>query len=214
MKGSYVVLQIKLDAFRNFLEHVKGEAEIEIQTALIKYQAGEFDDLDDFDNALHHPIARQEISARAVYYELNALIEHELQISAHLPWLESAKHRERKSLDVNNLTIESVNSLKMIQDAPFSEITKLIESRYGVKLQEIDGGEAFFRMRHVVNAFKHRDRLVDFRKHSAQYIRFPQYHQPEIEDAFAAIAKADDFVSALWKATDRWPDFPPNTQPE
>jgi hypothetical protein len=215
MKGSYVVLQIRLDSIRNFLEHVKNEAESEIQTLLARNESGEFqEELDDLDNALYHPIARQEIAARAVYYELNALIEHELQVSAHLPWLESDKHRGPKGLDLNDLTVEAVESLKMIQDLPFPQITKLIEAKYSITLRELEGGEAFFKLREMVNAFKHRDRLVDFRKQAAQYIRFPQYHQPEVEEAYSAIANADSFVLTLWRATDRWQDFQVNHEPE
>ncbi len=214
MNGSYVVLQIRLDAVRNFLQQVKAEAETEIQTVLARFEAGQFDELDDFDNALHNPIARQEIAARAVYYELNAFIEHELQISAHLSWLESDTHRGPKGLDLNNLTVNAVESLKMIQDVPFSDITKLIETKYAITLRELEGGEAFFKMRRMVNALKHRDGLVDFRKQADQFIRFPQYRQPEIEEAFGAIKNADAFVSALWRATNRWRDFPANKQPE
>ena len=59
---------------------------------------------------------RQEIAVRAVYYELNALIERELQRSAHRPWLDSPKHRGLKQLDFNSLTLESVRSLKTIED--------------------------------------------------------------------------------------------------
>lgn len=205
MKGNYLVLQIRLDAIRNFLDHVKNDAESEIQTVLARNESGEFRELDDLDNALHHPIARQELAARAVYYELNALIEHELQVSAHVPWLESDRHRGPKGLDLDNLTVKAFESLKMIQDVPFSDITRLIESKYGITLRELEGGEAFFKMRQMVNAFKHRDGLVDSRKQSDQYIRFPQYHQPEIDEAFAALTNADAFVSALWRATDRWP---------
>jgi len=69
MNGSFVVLQIRLDSIRNFLEHVKNEAEAEIRTVFARDEAFEFEELDDFDNALYHPIARQEIAARAVYYE-------------------------------------------------------------------------------------------------------------------------------------------------
>ena len=214
MKGNYLVLQIRLDAIRNFLDHVKNEAETEIHAVLARNESGEFHELDDFDNALHHPISRQEIAARAVYYELNALIEHELQVSAHLPWLESDKHRGPKGLDLNNLTVKAVESLEMIQDVSFSSITRLIESKYGIKLRELEGGEAFFKMRQMVNAFKHRNGLVDFRKQADQYIRFPQYHKPEIEEAFAAITNADAFVLALWQATDRWQEFSGNRELE
>jgi len=115
MKGSYVVLRIRLEAIQNFLEHVKIEAETEIQSVLARNESGEFQELDDLDNALHTPIARQEIAARAVYYELNALIEHELQRSAHLAWLESNRHPGAKGFDLNDLSAVSVESLKMIR---------------------------------------------------------------------------------------------------
>ena len=207
MKGSYVVLRIRLEAIQNFLKHVKHEAETEMQAFLAKNESGEFQELDDLDNALHHPIARQEIAARAVYYELNALIEHELQRSAHLAWLESDRHLGPKGFDLNDLSVVSVESLKMTQDVPFGKITKLIESKYGIRLRELEGGNDFFKMRQIVNAFKHRDGLVDFRKQADQYIRFPQYHQSEIEEAFGAIKTAEAFVLALWRATDRWQEF-------
>ena len=157
MKGSYVVLRIRLEAIQNFLEHVKIEAETEIQAVLARKESGDFQELDDLDNALHHPIARQEIAARAVYYELNALIEHELQRSAHLAWLESNRHPGAKGFDLNDRSAVSVESLKMIHDVPFGKITKLIESKYGIRLQELEGGNNFFKMHQMVNAFKHRD---------------------------------------------------------
>lgn len=207
MKGSYVVLRIRLEAIQNFLEHIKSEAETEIQSVLATNESGEFQELDDLDNALHHPIARQEIAARAVYYELNALIEHELQRSAHLAWLESNRHPDAKGFDLNDRSAVSVESLKMIQDVPFGKITKLIESKYGIRLQDLEGGNDFFKMHQMVNAFKHRDGLVDFRKQADQYIRFPQYHQSEIEEAFGAIKTAEAFVLSLWRATDRWQEF-------
>jgi hypothetical protein len=56
--------------------------------------------------------------------------------------------------------------------------------------------------------------MVDFRKQADQYIRFHQYHQPEIEEAVAAIRNADAFVLALWQATDRWQEFSVNRESE
>lgn len=140
-----IVLQIRLESIRNFLEHVENETASEIQTALTKYEAGEYQDLDEFDNALYHPISRQDIATRAVYYELNALIEHEVQLSAHLAWLESDKHRGPKALDLNDLFPESVQSLRVIADLPFVEIAKLVKHKYGIELSELEGGEGFFK---------------------------------------------------------------------
>lgn len=70
MKGNYVILGIELDAIRDFLEHVDREAGAEIQSIFMRNDSGEFEDVDQFENALYGPIMRQEIAARAVYYEL------------------------------------------------------------------------------------------------------------------------------------------------
>ena len=207
MKGSYVVLQIEFDAIRNFLEHVNREAMDEIQSVLERNEVGAFEEFDDFDNALYNPVTRQEIAARAVYYELTALIERELQKSAHTPWLESSspKHRGPKGLDWTNLTSESIRSVKMIQRVSFPDIQQLIEEKYGIELRQLPGGEAFFEMRETVNAFKHRQGVIDFRKRSLQDFRFPEYHQADVDRAYAFIDAAWTFIEALWQATDREP---------
>jgi len=208
MKGNYVLLGIELDAIREFLQHVDREAGAEIQSVLARNDSGEFEGVDDFENALYGPMMRQEIAARAVYYELNALIERELQHSAHRPWLESAKHPGSKSLDWNRLTVDSVRSLKMIEDLPYREVVKLVEDAYDIRIRDLDSGNAVLKMREVVNAFKHRDGLVDFRKQEPRDINFVERHKADVEQAYAAIDKARAFIKALWKVTDRAPSVP------
>lgn len=214
MKGSYVVLQIELDAIRNFLEHVDREAGVEIQNILERNDAGEFqEDLDDLENALYGPVMRQEIAARAVYCELNALVERELQCCAYRAWLASTKHRGPKSLDFANLTLDSVRSLKMVQDLRFGPIVRLIEEKYQIRVEDLDGGGTFLKTREMVNAFKHRNGLVDFRKEVSTRINFMEHHKADIEQAYEAINNAHVFIEALWKATDREP-APPITDQE
>jgi len=210
MNGNYVALQIKLEAIRSFLEHVDREAGDEIIGIDERNDSGEFEDEDDFDNTLFFPVMRQDIAARAVYSELNALIEYELHISAHGTWLDSTKHRGRKFLDSNNLTLKSIRELKMVSDLPFGEIRKLIEEKYKIDIKELDGGEAFFKMREMVNAFKHRNGLIDFRKQEAKDIKLVERHEADIEHAYEAIDTAKVFIKALWLATGREPKSPPS----
>jgi hypothetical protein len=205
MAGSYIILGIELNAIRNFLEHVDKEARTEIQSVIEINESGDFEGMDDFDNALYHPLMRQELAARAVYHELNALIEHELQKSAHGPWLESTRHKGPKGLDFVNLTAESVRSLKMIQDLPYPQLVTLIEEKYRVKLTELEGAAAFLKMREMVNAFKHRHGLIDFRKREFKDFKFPENHQAEIDHAYEMIDMALAFIKALWQATNREP---------
>jgi hypothetical protein len=214
VKGSYVILKIEFDAIRNFLEHVNREALNEIETVLERNDASEFEDIDDFDNALYNPVVRQEIAARAIYYELNAIIEHELQKSVHSPWLESTRHRGLKGLDLNNLTTDSIRSLKMIEDLPFREVVELIEAKYKIRLRDLEGGVAFFEMREMVNAFKHRHRLIDFRKRALKDFKFPEHYQAGVDRAYEFIDTSMAFIKALWQATDRQPNtFPRHNTP-
>lgn len=209
MEGSYVVLQIEFDAIRNFLDHVNREAMDEIKSVHEQNEVGAFEDFDDFDNALYNPMMRQEIAARAVYYELTSLIERELQKSAHPPWVESAspKHRGLKGLDWNNLTSESIRSVKMIQRVSFPDIQQLIEETYGIELRHLKGGDAFFEMREMVNAFKHRQGVIDFRKQPLEGFRFPEHYQADVDRAYEFINAAWTFIEALWQATDRRSQF-------
>lgn len=210
MSINHVVLQIKLEAIKSFLGHVDRDAGDEIENVFERNESGEFEDEDDFENAIFFPVMRQEIAARAVYSELNALIESELHNSAYIPWLESTKHRGPKSLDFNSLTLESIRDLKMVSDLPFGEIKKLIEEKYKINIKDLDGGDAFFKMREMVNAFKHRNGLIDFRKQEAKDIKLVERHKADIEHAYDAIDKANVFIKALWLATDREPKSPPS----
>lgn len=205
MNGNNILLRIELDAIRDFLEHVDIDAGAEIRDVFARNDQGEYEDIDDFENALFNPLMRQEIAARAVYYELNALIERELQYSAHPPWLESNKHRGPKSLDWNNLTLDSIRSLKIVQDLSYKEIVKLVEEAYHIKIENLAGGEAFRKMREMVNAFKHRGGLIDFRKQEPKDMNLVQRYEADIEQAYEAIENAYIFVKVLWEATGRTP---------
>lgn len=207
MKGSYVALHIEFEAIRNFLDHVNRQAMDEIKSVHEQNDAGAFEDCDDFDNALYNPMMRQEIAARAVYYELTAVIERELQKSAHTPWIESLsrKHRGLKGLDWHNLTAETISSAKMIQRVSFPDIVELIEEKYGIELRLLDGADAFFEMREMVNAFKHRQGVIDFRQRPLEGFRFPEYYQANVDRAYEFINAAWTFIAALWQATDRQP---------
>lgn len=191
MKGSYVILGIELEGIRNFLQSVVSEAGAEIQSILKKNDAGELEGEDDLENALYHPLIRQEIAARAVFYELNALIEHELQRSANLPWLESGKAAAWPS--------------KMIEDLPYNRVVPLIEEKYDIRIGDLAGAEGFLKTREMVNSFKHQKGLIDFRKEDPKPFVFPRYHESDIEQAYEAIDNALVFIEALWQATHREP---------
>lgn len=91
----------------------------------------------------------------------------------------------------------------MIQRVSFPDIQQLIEEKYGIELRHLQGGDAFFEMREIVNAFKHRQGVIDFRKRPLEDFRFPEYYQADIDRAYEFIDAAFAFIEPLWEATDR-----------
>lgn len=202
MTGSYIALDIELSAIKNFLDHVLQESKEEIGQVFQQYDEGNFDRLDDYGNALFYPISRQEIAIRAVLYEITALVEHELQMSAHQVWLLSEKHKGPKSL-LELSSWDEVRSLKMVSDQPLSGIRKLIEQHHKIRIDELPGAKALLDIREIVNAFKHRKGLKDFRKSNSSPANLIDVHKLEVETAYVAIKQARIFIGALRKATGR-----------
>jgi len=203
-----ISLQIRICDLKDFFDHVVLHCGADIVDVERRREAGEFEELDDYENALYAPFARQEIAARAVYYEINALIEKELQQSATPAWLESDKYTGPKRLvECRDPAPEALRDIRTIEDLRFGEILKLIKKKYGVDVRDLEGAQVVFRVREIVNNFKHRDGVVDFRKTEdplRNMLRFER-HRVDIEEAYDALDGAYRFIRALWKATDREP---------
>ena len=204
MTGSYIVLDIELSAIKNFLDHVIQESGMEIDEVVQQYEEGGFSELDDYGNALFNPISRQEIAIRAVLYEITALVEHELQMSAHPAWLLSEKPKGPKTL-VELSNWGEIGSLRMVSDERFPRIRELIEQHYQIRIDELPGAEVILGIRETVNAFKHTRGLKDFRKLNPTPAKLSiiNFYRPKLEAAYNAIEQARMFIRALWKATGR-----------
>lgn len=198
-----ILLEIRLNTIKNFLDHVLQESGTEIEQVFKQYEEGNFAGLDDYDNALFYPLGRQEIAIRAVFYEITALVEHELQNSAQQPWLLSDKYKEPKSLQkLVELPEPRINSLKMISRLNILKIRELIEEHYDIKIDELSGNKLLQDIRENINSSKHRMGHKDIKKHNFSRIVIPDYHKFEIETAYDGIEQARIFIEALWEATD------------
>lgn len=203
---SYIVLDIELSLIKNFLDHVLQESGEEIEQIIRQYEEGNFNELDDYYNALFYPITRQEIAIRATLYEITAFVEHELQSSAHQPWLLSEKYKGPKSfIELAESSAPRIQSLKMVSDLKFGEIRTLIEQYYQIKIDELPGARLIRNIREIINAFKHRKGLKDFRKLNSPQVTFPEFYRQEVETAYDAIKQTQIFITALWKVTNREP---------
>lgn len=199
-----MLLEIRLNTIKNFLDHVLQESGKEIEQVVEQNEEGNFAGLDDFDNALFYPLERQEIAIRAVFYEITALVEHELQNSAQQPWLLSDKYKKelKKSQKTVELSDSKIISLGIVSTCcSFGEIRTFIEKHYGIKIDELPGKKLLWDIKDIINSSKHRLGHKDLKKH--ELLRVPDYHVFEVETAYDGIEQARIFIEALWKATNR-----------
>ena len=171
---------------------------VEIQTICKKEEAGEFTGIDDFSNALFSPLEREAIIIRAVFYELNALVEWELYGVAGVAYQSSSKFKHPKSFaDISSL--DEASRIKPVYNLSFDKICELIEGYYKTNLSELSGFEQVRFIRKSVNAFKHRKGFKDFRKDKGTELL--EQYKVNIVNAYQAIDDSKTFIRELWNAT-------------
>ena len=208
----HILLEIRLSTIKNFLDHVLQESGKEIEQVVEQNEEGNFAGLDDFDNALFYPLERQEIAIRAVFYEITALVEHELQNSAQQRWFRSKAYekkklkkledKQKKSQKSVELSESEMDSLRIVYICcSFGEIRTFIENYYKIKIDELSGYKLLWDIRDIINSSKHR--LGHKKLEKPELVRIPDYHIFEVETAYNGINQARIFIEALWKATNR-----------
>ena len=126
------------------------------------------------------------MAIRAVFHEINALVEWELQDLASRPFLGRADMPGRG---------------KLVYDLPYRDVVKLIEEHYQIKLSDLPGFAEIQCVRESVNAFKHRKGFKDFRKDDSS--RIGDRFEPTRQTAYQAIDAAVALLEALKNATTR-----------
>ena len=201
-----VIVEAKLQLLGNFLDHVTAEAGQELALIEDRRLAGDLPSFSDYEDAVDRPFARIQIAARAVAYELVALVEDELHQLAHEPWLASSVHRGPKSIrELSPLNTETLTDLRTVSDLKFDQVVTLVENGSRVKLRDVQGWSAIRDLRHAVNAFKHgrgfkRPRDINW---SSKDSRFPQRYEIGQDEASEAIRNVDSFFRNLKSAIER-----------
>ena len=67
MRGNYIILDIKFNFIKNFLDHNVRDADAEIESIEKKSEAGEYENFEDYDRDLDYPFSRLEMAARAAF---------------------------------------------------------------------------------------------------------------------------------------------------
>jgi hypothetical protein len=197
MRSKIVGLDIELEAVKGFLDKTLAAVDTEKVIICEQEEAGKFrNGIDDFANALFVPMQQEKIAIKAVFCEINALVEWELQGLASSAYHNSNRYTKtpKSLLDV---PIDQISRIKFIWDLPFGEICRLIEEHYKIKLCEIQGFNEMQSIRNTVNAFKHRKGFKEFRKYPD--VKFGEQFEPNREEAYKAINAARTFLIALWE---------------
>ena len=184
-----ILLRIELEAIRNFLERVADSVDAEYLEIISRIEAGEFSHYDDESNALFMPISREEIAIRATFAELNALVESKFQCLAAEPLAKQQNKNDPKRP-------------KLVWDINREKLRRMIEEHYQVNFDALSGFEKVEEIRRTINAYKHRWGVKNPRGGGLlESENWLEKFKLERENAFQCIDAVNDFLMALWTAT-------------
>jgi hypothetical protein len=139
-----LLVQIELQLLRHFFEHTASGVYHEWADIEARSERGEIEEFEDLEREMDYPLSRSDFLARMVYYELSAILESQLQELASSVWqrqtITTGRNRRRKTVD----------------ELHFDDVRKIIESGYGLHLDNIEGWDSVDKLRTVANAYKHR----------------------------------------------------------
>jgi hypothetical protein len=201
-KGNYIILGMKIDSLRDFLNHVLEESSREIEQIESKLENGTYFSFHQYEHDIDYPVIRQELAAKLVFYEINALVEYELQQSAFPAWLRQNPQPKSKSwlFDLNAL-----KSSRFISDENYGKLVTLINQEFDIDIVNLKCSKKISEARDIVNSFKHKNSLINYKKKKGDILVFPEYHRVSIDDAYELLKSASEFITDLWEKTGRLP---------
>lgn len=170
-----LLLDLDLGLIKEFLMLNIRRESMEIEKIISEYERGQYQGIDDLDNALFHPVKRLEISMRAVYYELISIIEWEIRLLACQIAPPLNKIRPIKSKDMFKIS--------------FSNIIKYFDAA-NIKMDNIPEYSTIQYILDIANSYKHRNGLKRFK----EMRKIPEYHEI---DAYNIPKAEKDILKAI-----------------
>jgi hypothetical protein len=187
---------------RDFADHVSADVAAEFDSIEARRLNGEIATYLDLEFAENFPVARLEIGARAIAYEVTALAEQQLRAAAEKPWMQADNRKGPKR--PQELPLASFGQLKTVADLRYGDVLELVEKHYGIAVVDLPGWTTLAKLRDRVNSFKHRGgwkrpREVDWvhTKLSVEDLR----NEIGFDQALSAIDALSAFVRAFHHAT-------------
>jgi hypothetical protein len=193
---NYINIIEELKTIERFLDRNIKLIDEELSDIFKRKEAGEFCHyMEEFENECYVPEECERIVTRAVFNEVNALIEWVLYGFAVLPKEKYSKNKR----------------IKFVYDMPISQVCSSIEQKYNIKLDTLPGFKRLKVMRKKVNAFKHRKGFKDFRKNEkykkGKTVYVFERYKLNREEAYQTIEDAKIFIKAFWDKLNLWPDL-------
>jgi len=193
---SYIIIIEEFKTIERFLDKNIRLVDEELSDIFKREEAGEFCHyLEEYENELYIPLQCEQIAIKAVFNEVNALIEWVLYGFATLP-----KEKQSKNMKI-----------KLVYDMPISEVCSSIEQKYNIKLDILPGFKRLKAMRKKINAFRHRKGFKDFRKNEefkkGKTVNILERYELNRKEAYQTIEDARIFIKAFWDELDLWPDL-------
>ena len=182
---NYIVMAEEFKTIERFLDRNIRLVDEELSDIFKRKEVGEFCHYpEEFENECYDPLERERIVIRAVFNEVNALIEWVLYGFAEL----SEKYFKSKKI-------------KFVYDMSISEACSSIEKKYKINLDSLSGFKKLKAMRKKINAFKHRKGFKDFRKNEefkkGKTVNIFERYELNRKDAYQVIEDAKVFIKAL-----------------
>jgi len=193
---NYIIIIEELKTIERFLDKNIRLVDEELSDVFKREEAGEFCHyLEEFENECYIPLQCERIAIKAVFNEVNALIEWILYSFATLP-----KEKQSKNMKI-----------KLVYDLKIFEVCRSIEQKYDIKLGILPGFKKLKAMRKNINAFKHRKGFKDFRKNEefkkGKTVNILERYELNRKEAYQAIEDAKIFIKYFWNELDLWPDL-------
>lgn len=193
---NYIIIIEELKTIERFLDKNIRLVDEELSDIFKRKEAGEFCHYpEEFENERYIPLKCEQIVIRAVFNEVNALVEWVFYGFADLPKEKYSKNKKTK----------------FIYNMPISQICSSIEQRYNIKLDTLPGFKRLKIMRKKINAFKHRKGFKDFRKNEEfkkeKTVNIFERYELNRKEAYQTIEDTKIFIKAFWDELDLWPDL-------
>ncbi len=137
-----IFVSMNIHFLTDFLRNIEEAVSRELDDLEAKCENGEIQEYEDYERLQDYPLFRAEFGSKAIFYELNAMVESQLH----------SKATPRFLIEKNNGKYKRKDSAS---ELGYYDLLKIIESEYGSLENKVKNWAEYVQLRKTVNSFKH-----------------------------------------------------------